>query len=228
MTSEAYYHSINPLATVNGQLGGGLDEAETQYTKHFLYSTSATFRQLEDLIRAISAIDEWNHLSQKLASQQDPRHAKGYKHDLEQAYSRVIDHVVPILNVPWLMNPIDDAEAADLDIIRKQYLPEILIAYNTVLSISGQFVSREILLKAMDLAALVANGNPELQSCILQTKRMSEVVDVLGISGRTILRADEMGLRSTKKGRRGQQPSGLGIWTVHRDEIVKEMERARA
>lgn len=110
-----------------------------------------------------------------------------------------------------------DHEQIELDSLRTAYLPEVVLAYNTVLSIGGQFLSREVLLRAMDLAALVATENSQLAACFVKAGRMAELVDALAMSSKTILRADEMGAKQGKKSRKTVE--GLGLWTVGRSVV---------
>jgi nuclear pore complex protein Nup107 len=92
-------------------------------------------------------------------------------------------------------------------------VPEIVLAYNTVLDFSSHYLSRDLLLKSMDMAALVANDESDLAASFVGADRMPELVDSFAFLSKTIIQADDRGPKGgkSKKKRNGES---LDIWTV--------------
>ena len=67
-----------------------------------------------------------------------------------------------------------DDEAADLIKIRNWYLPEIVLAYNAVLCAAAHMISRDHLLRSMELANDVANDKTGLAECFMESGRMPQ------------------------------------------------------
>ena len=107
-----------------------------------------------------------------------------------------------------------ESEAAHLAEIRKTYLPEVLLAYNSVLHFAGHAISREMLLKSMDFAASVAAQGSDVAACFVSAGRMRELVDALAMTSKAILKANEHG-STVKKGRKkASYGQSLSLWTV--------------
>lgn len=106
-----------------------------------------------------------------------------------------------------------DVDEDDFRQIRVACLPEVLLAYNTVLNFSSHYLSRDLLLKSMDLAALVASEDSGLAECFMAAERMPELVDSFALLSKTIIRADDRGAKGgkSKKRRHGET---LDLWTV--------------
>lgn len=92
-------------------------------------------------------------------------------------------------------------------------LPEVVLAYITVLDHSSRFLSRDLLLKGMDLAALVAAEDSDLAACFMASGRMPELVDSFAYLSKTMIQADSMGAKSVK-GRKRKNGETLGLWSV--------------
>ena len=106
-----------------------------------------------------------------------------------------------------------DADVEDFRQIRLACLPEVLLAYNMVLNFSSHYLSRDLLLKSMDLVALVAAEDPGLAECFMAAERMPELLDSFALVSKTIIRADDRGAKAgkSKKKRNGET---LDLWTV--------------
>ena len=106
-----------------------------------------------------------------------------------------------------------DADEEDFKQIRIACLPEVLLAYNMILNFSSHYLSRDLLLKSMDLAALIAAESSGLAECFMAADRMPELVDSFALLSKTIIRADDKGAKAgkSKKKRNGET---LELWTV--------------
>jgi nuclear pore complex protein Nup107 len=139
------------------------------------------------------------------------------KANLQAAYDRVIIDVEPLLQ-DWLQSPESDDERADLDMIRQTYLPDIVLGYISVLYFSGHRISRDILLKIMNLAIDVASEDSNVGACFLSAGRMAELVDVLAVGSVGVLRAEEAMVKKrggkVKKSKPGPRGENLDIWNM--------------
>ncbi len=106
-----------------------------------------------------------------------------------------------------------DSESIEFERIRVACLPEVVLAYNAILNYGGYNISRDIFLKSMELAAMVAAENSDLAFCFLQSGRMPELVDSLALSSRNMIQAEEKGPR-TGKSRRKLDGESLSLWCV--------------
>lgn len=106
-----------------------------------------------------------------------------------------------------------DPEAEDFGQIRSACLPEIVLAYNSVLNFSSYYLSRDLLLKSMDLAAQVAAEDSELATCFVAADRMPELVDSFALLSKTIIMADDRGAK-TGKSKKKKNGETLDLWTV--------------
>ncbi len=113
-----------------------------------------------------------------------------------------------------LIDSVTDVEAARVAEIRKAYLPEVLLAYTSVLHFAGHAISREMLLKSMEFAASVAAQGSDIAACFVSAGRMHELVDALAITSKAILKANEQGSKGNKGRKKGLHGESLHLWTV--------------
>lgn len=73
----------------------------------------------------------------------------------------------------------DSAEEPEFQLIRKAYLPEIILAYNSVLHFAGLSLSRDNFLECMDLSTVIAAEDSDLAELFMKTGRMPELVAAL-------------------------------------------------
>lgn len=140
------------------------------------------------------------------------------KKGLTKSLMEVREHMFPLLEVDFLSKPMDESEAGFLDQIRTFYLPEIMLAYNSVLYFAGHAISRSWLVECMNLAQVVAT-NPTLTNAFVEGKRMQELVTAFALSSQALLHANEQG------GKKGKRDHGIDIWNVRYDdakEVVLE------
>ena len=105
-----------------------------------------------------------------------------------------------------------DSEAVEFEQIRVACLPEIVLAYNTILNYSGYSLSRDNFLKCMDLAAIVAEDS-DLTACFMASGRMPELVDSFALSSRNMIHAEEQRSRAGKSPKR-LDGRALDLWVV--------------
>ena len=112
-----------------------------------------------------------------------------------------------------LANYRSDKEAEEFEQIRIACIPEVILAYNTVLNYSGFRISRDILLRCMDLASVVAAEDSDLTASFMAAGRMPELVESFALSSRNMIQAEERGSRS---GKSRKKPNGerLDLWII--------------
>ena len=106
-----------------------------------------------------------------------------------------------------------DADAEDFQQIRVACLPEVVLAYISVLDFSSRYLSRDLLFEGMELAALIAEEDSDLAACFVAADRMPELVDSFALLSKTMVRADAGGAK-TNKSKKKRTGETLDLWTV--------------
>jgi nuclear pore complex protein Nup107 len=75
-----------------------------------------------------------------------------------------------LLTLPLLDDP-------DFDLLRELYLPEVILGYVSVLHYGGTSLSRDSLLEAMELAAMIAEKDSDIAPVMMKSGRMKELVE---------------------------------------------------
>ena len=131
---------------------------------------------------------------------------------LQPVLDDVRNTMYPLLESDFLSRPSDEAEVIPLTNIRNHYLPECILAYNSVLYFAGHAISRSWLVKCMDLAQEVAT-NDTLTEAFVAGSRMKELVSALALSSQALLLANEQGNKKTKR------DEGIEIWQVKPQDV---------
>lgn len=69
------------------------------------------------------------------------------------------------------------ADDTEVETLREAYLPEVTIGYISVLHFAGTSLSRDNLLECMELSSLIAHKDSDVQSVVLRSGRMKEMVE---------------------------------------------------
>lgn len=133
--------------------------------------------------------------------------AKWYPHACEGWYVKFLRSITKSTT-----NSKADDEATDLAKIRNWYLPEVVLAYNTVLCAGAHMISRDHLLRSMELANDVANDKTGLAECFMESQRMRELVIAFAQSSETMLKLNEM--NQGKRERKNKAGKNLDIWEI--------------
>ena len=106
-------------------------------------------------------------------------------------------------------------ESSDDWNLKKAYIPDIVLAYLSVLQSGSYFLQRDPAVQAMEVAVLVADEQNEwLQRIFLETGRMSELVDCLACVSKAMLRLTEGSEKKADKKKRGSKGETLRIWDL--------------
>ncbi|PHH76355.1 hypothetical protein CDD82_4037 [Ophiocordyceps australis] len=105
-----------------------------------------------------------------------------------------------------------DRELAD---IRQAYLPEVILAFVSALHYMGNNISRDHLLEAMDLAAVVAERESDVAQVFIKRKRMTELVESLAACSKAlaVVTAEKRAAGSSSKKLR-EMGWSRDIWVV--------------
>ncbi|KAF2708833.1 nuclear pore complex protein-like protein Nup107 [Pleomassaria siparia CBS 279.74] len=169
---------------------------------------SATYQELQQLVRLITLFREWrqeeNNLVQFEGTKVDSKPIKEMFEAIQATFDSLLECVDPHANGRMLYE------------IRKAYYPEMVIAYICVAQTAGFFIQRDYIVKAMDIANMVADADKEwLQVLFMKTGRMTELVDTLALASRAMLRLSDLGdakkLSAKKRGSRGES---LRAWDL--------------
>jgi nuclear pore complex protein Nup107 len=109
--------------------------------------------------------------------------------------------------------------------VKCAYIPEIVLAYLSVLQTAAFFLQRDSAVssavKAMEIANLVADEENEwLQKVFLKTGRMSQLVDALAMVSKAMLRLNEHEPKKSATKKRGSKGETLRIWDLNAKDRV--------
>lgn len=192
-----------------------------------LFSQSKTYQELEYLIKAIASLAEWRAAEVEYTR----NHQKQFNQsrapaDLRDAKAVVDECMEPVLEGILSSHAEGDAEeAADLERIRVDYIPEVVLAYNTVLHTAGSLISRQNLIASMDLSVKVAEERNGLAETFVKAKRMRELVTSFAMTSKAMLVLKDAGREWKPK--RDREGKDLGMWETVNPEGVEEDEMLR-
>lgn len=165
-----------------------------------LANQSLTWAHLEHLVVAMDMLEEWQTLANEVdKAHTDSRVMKPAKSRLQAHLQTVHQAMQPLFATDFLNTPNDQEESEVLTIIRNHYLPECVLAYNSVLYFAGHALSRQNLVQCMELAQIVAQ-NPTLTNVFVASKRMKELVTTFALDSQALLRANESGAGNARQG----------------------------
>ncbi|KAI9841756.1 MAG: Nucleoporin nup84 [Sclerophora amabilis] len=179
-----------------------------------LHDQAKVYMGFEELIVALCAFDDWAKAANQPAMHSGPSKAKSWRSKLQRAFDNVVAAMDPLMH-GWLTDIPD--EAASITAIRDRYLPELILAYVSVIQLAGHTLSRDILLQSMNLATVVAAEDSDVLPCFQNAGRLPELVTALATASKAILKAsEEKGGGPRKSGGRVKGGTGedLGIWNV--------------
>lgn len=171
---------------------------------------SRTYYELEQLVHAIETLSEWVINERPYTAK--PEAAGPPPSRLKSAKAEMDDAMAPLL-AGILRNPIDEEEAEDLQHIRRTYLPEVIIAYNTALYTAGPTISRDSYIESMDLSVAIADETNDLAECFVQAGRMRELVTSFAQTSKLMLVMKGNG-RSRKGNLMEKTGKDRGIWEI--------------
>ncbi|EME88274.1 uncharacterized protein MYCFIDRAFT_55271 [Pseudocercospora fijiensis CIRAD86] len=186
---------------------------------------SRCYYELSLLVQAIKALGSWRTQEAEYI-EKHPR-LTGASPDLKAAKEAVTEAMDPVLNGLLLLgDSFADAdekadEKADCAQIRQWYVPELVIAYNTVLHSAGYLISRDNLIDSMDLSVTVADEKNLLSEVCVQAGRMRELVASFASTSKAMLVLKAEGKKWTSRKMKGREGKDLGIWEIGSQVAVR-------
>ncbi|KAL6710084.1 Nucleoporin nup84 [Coniothyrium glycines] len=187
-----------------------------------LRQKATPYYELQQIVRIIVFFREWRSEEDKLIKIRNDRakdpNAPKVKPDTQRT-KELLDAIESIF-ATLITSISESAHAGVIDTtdswnLKKAYIPDIVLAYLSVLQTASYFLQRESANKAMEIAVLVADTNQAwLQKIFLQTGRMSELVDCLANVSKAMLRLTEHETKKVEKKKRGSKGETLRIWDV--------------
>ena len=192
-----------------------------------LQKESQSYFDMTLLIRAIEALDHWRGVEHQYASKVPrpssvPSKVRRAFEEIKEAVEQLLGGVlteskdgkstVPSHRFRIADRTPTEDEASDFNTIRTLYIPEILLAYNTVLCTAGHMISREELLTSMDLSTVIANDSTGLAKTFVEARRMKELVRSFAETSKIMLKLNETG-KPRKEKKKGMGRS-LAIWEI--------------
>ncbi|KXT02713.1 hypothetical protein AC578_5450 [Pseudocercospora eumusae] len=186
---------------------------------------SRCYYELSLLVQAINALGYWRTQEAEYI-EKHPR-LTGASPDLKAAKEAVTEAMDPVLNGMLLL--VEDSadagektdEKADCTQIRQWYVPELVIAYNTVLHSAGYLISRDNLIDSMDLSVTIADDKNRLSEVCVQAGRMRELVASFASTSKAMLILKAEGKKWTSRKMKGREGKDLGIWEIGSQVAVR-------
>lgn len=116
----------------------------------------------------------------------------------------------------WLLESTDKDNAVEFAHMREAYLPDTIIAYVAALQYAGSCLTRENLLEAMDLAAIVAEKGSDLVEVFVKTGRMKELVEAFASCSKALAVHATESKKESRAGAKKIKEMGWSrdLWTV--------------
>lgn len=131
---------------------------------------------------------------------------------LLDSISTIFDTLLPSVSTSAAVDP-DYLTEQTWDLL-KAYIPDMILAYLSVLQSASWFLNKDPAIKAMEVAVAIADKSNEwVQRCLLETGRMSEVLECLANVSKCMLKLTEGGKEKGNK-KRGGKGETLRIWDL--------------
>lgn len=180
--------------------------------RDILRNESRTYFEIAQLIRAIESFEFWRVKELEYTSK-FPRPA-ATPNAVRLAFEAVQEAMSPLLQAPSILQrPFNQREAPQLEKIRSLFIPETVIAYNTVLHSAGHLITRDCLLASMDLSVLIADERSGLAEPFEQAGRVRELVASFAHTSKAMLKLSAVG-QPRKERKRDREGKILDMWEI--------------
>lgn len=189
---------------------------------NYLREKSSAYYDLQQIVRLLVLFREWRDEEEALIKIRNDRAkdptAPKLKPDTQRtkelldAITAIFESLIASISESTNRGIKDTVDGANL---KRAYIPDIVLAYLSVLQSASYFLQRDPAIQAMEVAVMVADEQNEwLQKVFLQTGRMSELVDCLACVSKAMLRLTEGGEKKVDKKKRGSKGETLRIWDL--------------
>ncbi|KAJ5047115.1 uncharacterized protein L3040_002958 [Drepanopeziza brunnea f. sp. 'multigermtubi'] len=185
-----------------------------RHLKKYMVAQAKSFRELESLIDSLDYLETCTSLRVLLSERNDPAWQKEYKRRLHVAVEGTIAGFEHLLK-GWLVTCQNEDFEEEFQNLREAYLPEMILAYLSVLQYCGGALSRQHLMTCMDISTVIAEEDSDLLALFVKTGKIQELVDKLAAASKDLLlltaSRPNQGSRSKKLKMKGWTPD---LWTV--------------
>ncbi|KAI9775472.1 MAG: Nucleoporin nup84 [Geoglossum umbratile] len=186
--------------------------------REVLSAQATSYIELEKLVVALDTLQTWRLIVDEKIQDRVERREK-----LQDACHDVMAAVGPLLH-EWLVCHSTVEEKVEFDEIRNMYLPEVILAYNSVLHYTGCTASREMLPQCLELSTLLAADDSDVLSCFIKAERLPELVDAFAQSSRATINVNGLKGGKTSEGkRRAGNGETLAIWRVKPFQEISQL-----
>ncbi|KAK7398017.1 Nucleoporin nup84 [Neonectria punicea] len=140
------------------------------------------FRELEALVRALDSLETIASLVELVGEL--PAKNRELWGQVGGEIKNAKENMQPLLST-WLLVGIEEGDE-ELRELRQAYLPETILAYVSALHFAGTGLSRDNLLEAMELAAIIAERGSDLSTVFVAAGRMKELLEVFAACSKAL------------------------------------------
>lgn len=181
-----------------------------------LRNASRSYWTLQQVVRAIALFRDWHAEEEKLINLNDPNAIKTNIKEAKETFAQIQAVMDGIFYSDILNRDLIDNTTNLIEPIMRAYLPELIIGYISILQAAAFFTNRELIIKAMEIANVVAaKKNFWIQRIFLETGRMSELMETFALVSQAMLRLGEHDDKKKAVKKRGNKGETLRIWDVN-------------
>ncbi|KAI5780531.1 nuclear pore protein 84/107 [Geopyxis carbonaria] len=162
---------------------------------------AAVYIQMESMIRAVIALDEWRKALPQKIERIDRAHKDELRNLFQEATDRLLEVIQNLLDMPDML-----ALPGVVD-IRNMYVPEMVLALHQTYVEASKLLSKQWLVHSLDLAVIVADPEKSILKTFQEAGRLEEYVN-------DIARASRDMLGVAQEGGRGTAATAVAIWNV--------------
>ncbi|RKF56925.1 Nucleoporin NUP84 [Golovinomyces cichoracearum] len=208
-----------------------IDEgSSTDALKAHMLSEASNFRELEILIECLDSINTASYLAKTRkrgpSSQESATISKDWRN--YQTACKEAHSCAGYLLKDWLLKTPNENIRDQLILIRQAYLPETILAYITTLQIAGILLSREFLLKAMEVSSILAAEGSDTLDILVKTGYLKEIVDNLARASKSLLDcwSNRKSMKTTSP-RLERNKRKLKLWNVKLNDEEADHDSAK-
>ncbi|RMZ72588.1 nuclear pore complex [Pyrenophora seminiperda CCB06] len=187
-----------------------------------LRKQSSSYYDLQQIVRLLVLFREWRDEEEALiqfrrdlqreATTTKPKPDTQHTKELLDSITTIFDTLIPSISGYMASDP--DYLTEQIWELMKAYVPDMILAYLSVLQSASWFLNKDPAIKAMEVAVVVADkGNEWVQKVLLETGRMSEVLECLARISHCMLKLNEGGKAQGSK-KRGGKGETLKLWDL--------------
>lgn len=212
ISKEKTYHILGRSVSIANDDRSRLREAEDTALWDLMHRQSRAYYQMEQLVHAFEAFVQFRE--EEITYRGMVPMPSSVPTSLKHAFENVEATMAPLLQPNFLLYP-DEAKSDDdtFIAIRNLYLPEAIIAFNTILHSASYLITRDSLFGSMELSVAVAKEENQLTGPLVQAGRMRELMKSFALTSKAMLVLRNLGQKKwrVRRDREGRDP---GMWEI--------------